>query len=245
MAGSGTGKGADAAHWAEVAEDWIAWARAPGHDAFWAYRGALARFVGPGAGDALEIGCGEGRVSRELRALGYRVSATDAVPAMVEAARQAGSADACAVAEGRRLPFADGRFDLAMAYNVLMDVADVSATLAELRRVLRPDGTFFVSLVHPFRDRGRFAGSGPGAPVVVEGTYYGRRRFEGVEERDGLRMRFAGWSQPLEAYMEALEAAGFAIASLREPVPDEAGRDRLAQWTRIPLFLWLKARILP
>lgn len=234
----------DAAHWAEVAGDWIAWARTPGHDAFWACRRSLARFVGPGPGCAVEIGCGEGRVSRELRALGYRVAATDAVPAMVGAARQAGSADAYAVADGRALPFGDARFDLAMAYNVLMDVEDVPATLKELRRVMRPDGTLFVSLVHPFRDRGRFAGPGPDAPFVMEGTYYGRVRFEGEEEQDGLRMRFAGWSQPLEAYMAAFEEAGFAIASLREPVPDEDGRGRFAQWARIPLFLWLKLRIL-
>lgn len=238
-------KGIDAAHWAEVAGDWIAWARAPGHDAFWAYRRPLARFVGPGAGEAVEIGCGEGRVSRELKALGYRVAATDAVPAMVEAARQAGSADAYAVAEGRRLPFGDGRFDLAMAYNVLMDVEDVPATLKELRRVMKPDGTLFVSLVHPFRDRGRFAGPRPDAPFVLDGTYYGRVRFEGEEESGALRMRFAGWSRPLEDYMAAFEAAGFAIASLREPVPEGEGRDRLARWARIPLFLWLKARILP
>ena len=57
-------------------------------------------------------------------------------------------------------------------------------------------------------------------------------------------MQFAGWSQPLEDYMAALEAAGLAITSLREPMPDAADTDQLRQWSRIPLFLWLKARIL-
>jgi 2-polyprenyl-3-methyl-5-hydroxy-6-metoxy-1,4-benzoquinol methylase len=60
-----------------------------GHDAFWMYRRALARFVGSGTGNALEVGCGEGRISRELKRLGYRVTATDAVAALVEASRQA------------------------------------------------------------------------------------------------------------------------------------------------------------
>ena len=69
-------------------------------------------------------------------------------------------------------------------------------------------------------------------------------RFEGEEEHGGLRMHFAGWSQPLENYMAALEGAGLAITSLREPVPDEASADDLKQWARVPLFLWLKARIL-
>ncbi len=83
------------------------------------YRCALARFVGSGTGNALEVGCGEGRISRELKRLGYRVTATDAVAALVEASRQANSADEYAVADGKDLPFGDGQFDLVMAYNVL------------------------------------------------------------------------------------------------------------------------------
>jgi hypothetical protein len=70
----------------------------------------------------------------------------------------------------------------------------------------------------------RFAGTETNVPFVLEGTYFGRQRFEGVEERDGLRMHFAGWSQPLEAYVTALEGAGLAITSLREPIP-QAGDD--------------------
>jgi hypothetical protein len=31
---------------------------------------------------------------------------------------------------------------------------------------------------------------------------------------------------------------------LREPVPEETSEDHLKQWARVPLFLWLKARIL-
>ena len=234
----------DEKHWSDVAAQWIAWARAPGHDAFWAYRKGLVDFIGEGSGRALEVGCGEGRVSRELKALGYHVTATDAVAAMVEAAREASSADDYHVAGLSDLPFDDASFDLVMAYNVLMDVEDVPSAAHEIRRVLKPEGTLFVSLVHPFRDRGRFAGRAPDAPFVIDGSYYGRDYFEGEEARDGLTMHFAGWSQPLEDYMAAFEAAGLAITRLREPIPDTADTDQLRQWSRIPLFLWLKARIL-
>ncbi len=234
----------DEKHWTAVAAQWIAWARAPGHDAFWAYRKGLVDFIGEGSGRALEVGCGEGRVSRELKRLGYHVTASDAVAAMVEAAREGNSADDYRVAGLGALPFDDKSFDLVMAYNVLMDVEDVPGALREIRRVLKPEGTLFVSLVHPFRDRGRFGGREPDAPFVIDGSYYGRQYFEGEESRNGLTMRFAGWSQPLEDYMAALEAAGLAITGLREPIPDAADTDQLRQWSRIPLFLWLKARIL-
>ena len=54
----------DAQHWNNIAAEWIAWARAPNHDAFWAYRDAFRAFVGPGATRTLDVGCGEGRVAR-------------------------------------------------------------------------------------------------------------------------------------------------------------------------------------
>jgi len=122
---------------------------------------------------------------------------------------------------------------------VLMDVDDVPGTVKELRRVLRPSGQLIISIVHPFAD------TAPDSPFVLPGNYFARHRFEGTEERHGLQMHFAGWSQPLEAYVAALEDAGLAITSLREPLPELAdGQDFLTLWTRIPLFLWLKARSL-
>jgi SAM-dependent methyltransferase len=236
-------KNIDREHWSRVASDWITWARAPDHDAFWAYRDSLTAFVGRGEGKALDVGCGEGRVSRLLRTAGYWVTASDPVREMVAAAREARSADAYAIASGADLPFADAGFDLVMCYNVLMDVEDVSATLKEIRRVMRPAATLVISIVHPFSDRGRFANAEASSPFVVQNGYFGSERFEGTEERAGLRMFFAGWSMPLETYAAALEDAGLAITSLREPVPQAGdGREHLRRWARIPLFLWLKAR---
>ena len=235
--------GEDYKHWSEVAEEWVAWARTPNHDAFWAYRALLAAFIGRGTGKALDVGCGEGRISRQLTACGFQVTAVDPVGRFVRAAIEAYSAQNYAVASAAELPFENAQFDLVVAYNVLMDVEDVPASLKEFRRVIRPTGQLIISVCHPFVDHGRFASKEMNSPFVLEGTYFGRKRFEGVEERDGLRMHFAGWSQPLEAYGIALEEAGFAITSLREPVPDlNHGREHMARWTRMPLFLWLKAR---
>ena len=110
------------------------------------------------------------------------------------------------MATAANLPFADDTFDLAIAYNLLMDIEDVPTALREIRRVLRPSGTLVISIVHPFADRGHFAGPEPDAPFVIHNSYFGRECFEAVEERNGLEMHFAGWSQPLENYMLALEA---------------------------------------
>src|SRR6201982_1163321 len=233
----------DYGHWSRIAPEGVAWARTPNDDAFWAYRASLLAFIGRGEGEALDVGCGEGRVSRVLRDCGYRVTATDPVEAFLSAAEQAGSADDYKVAAVADLPFANDTFDLAIAYNVLMDIEDVPTALREIGRVLRPSGTLVISIVHPFADRGRFVGPEPDAPFVLHNSYFGRERFEAVEERNGLQMHFAGWSQPLESYMLALEGAGFAVSTLREPIPGASETwTHMERWRRIPLFLWLKAR---
>jgi hypothetical protein len=53
-------------------------------------------------------------------------------------------------------------------------------------------------------DRGRYVGSDPAAKFVVTGSYFGREWCESEEERAGLTMNFAWWSQPLENYVAAL-----------------------------------------
>ena len=131
-------------------------------------------------------------------------------------------------------PFENCSLDLAVAYNVLMDVEDVPAALKEIKRVLRSSGTLVISIVHPFADRGRFAGPETNAPFVLQKSYFGRERFEDTEVRNGLEMHFAGWSQPLESYMAALENAGLAITSLREPVPDTAAKGSHMERIRLP-----------
>jgi SAM-dependent methyltransferase len=212
----------DHEHWARIAAQWIAWARAPNHDAFWAYRNSLIDFIGRGEGEALDVGCGEGRVSRVLRECGYRVTAADPVEQFVLAAEQADSADHYKVAAASDLPFMDCSFDLVVAYNILMDIEDIPAALREIKRVLRSSGALLISIVHPFADRGRFASHEPDAPFVLETSYFGRERFEGIEERDGLRMHFAGWSQPSKTTRRRWRVRGWRSRRFANPFPTSA-----------------------
>ncbi|NDV01961.1 class I SAM-dependent methyltransferase [Pseudoroseicyclus tamaricis] len=236
-------KGADIAHWEGAAEDWIAWARRPGHDAYWAYEPVLRAFIGAGAGAAIDIGCGEGRVSALLVALGYHVTAIDPVERMVAAAREKGSADAYAIAPAAQIPFASESFDLALMYNILTVLENIPKALAETRRLLRPDGRLVISVTHPFSERAEKEGEDGATILRLEEGYFGRERYSMRAERAGLRMDFAGWTQPLSLYTEALARAGFAITRMIEPQPSPRspwrGRER---WTKFPLFLWIEAR---
>ena len=73
--------------WDLHADEWISWARAPGHDSYWRFhREAFLPLVPPPERLTLDIGCGEGRLTRDLSRLGHRVLGIDASPAMVTAA---------------------------------------------------------------------------------------------------------------------------------------------------------------
>jgi SAM-dependent methyltransferase len=233
--------------WEDRAAHWLGWARTPDFDSYWSYRDAFFALVPPPAGPALEIGCGEGRVSRDLTARGHRVTALDASPTLLDAARERDSAAAYVLGTAEALPFADASFHLVVAYNVLMDVADMPATVAEAARVLVPGGRFCACVTHPFADAGTWADDGGGAPFVVEGAYLGARPFAATMERDGLTMTFDGTMYALEDYARALEAAGLVVEALREPAPAPDAEHRpqtasWARWHRLPMFLMWRAR---
>jgi SAM-dependent methyltransferase len=232
--------------WEREAANWIAWARRPGHDSFWYYGGSFRELL-PGPGRrTLDLGCGEGRVARDLAALGHVVTGIDASSALVAAAREAHPDGEYVVGDAASLPFAEASFDLVVAYNSLMDVDDVQGAAGEAARVLEPGGRFCIGIVHPVNSAGSFADDATDSSFVIEGSYLGEHRYAESLERDGLEMTFHSIHRPLEAYSLALEGAGFMVEAIREPAapPEARGRWRVPdveRWRRLPLFLWLRA----
>jgi SAM-dependent methyltransferase len=233
--------------WEREAENWVRWARTPMHDSYWYYRDSFfEKIVPPPGGRTIEVGCGEGRVSRDLRSRGHRVVAVDSSPTLLRCAREADPDGTYLIGDARALPFADASFDLAVAYNSLMDVDGMPDAVRESARVLVPGGYLCICVTHPLNDAGRFEGREPEAPFVIRGSYLGRRKFDERFERGGLEITFHGWCYPLEDYAIALEGAGFAIERLREPGANEetvaAGGPSELRWRRVPLFLRILAR---
>ncbi len=223
-----------AEHWEGQAERFVAWARKPGHDAYWTESGPPFFAILPEPGRrTLDLGCGEGRVARDLKARGHRVTGVDASPTMIRCATEADPGGDYVVADAAALPFEDGSFDAAIAFNSLMDIDDMPGAVAETARVLEPGSPFSICITHPMRDAGRFVSRAPDAPLVIAEPYLEKRRFEMSVARGGLEIHFRGWAYPLESYARALEEAGFVIESLQEP-PDPA--------RPLPNFLLIRAR---
>lgn len=109
-----------------------------------AWRRRLAAYA---RGRVLEIATGTGAQFRWY-APGVEVTAVEPDASMRARARRraSGAAAHVAVVEGRaeELPFADHSFDAAVSAFALCTVADPATALAELRRVLVPDGALLL-----------------------------------------------------------------------------------------------------
>lgn len=229
--------------WDDHADQWIRWAREPGHDSYWQFhRDAFFRVLPPPGARTIDVGCGEGRVTRDLRRLGHTTLGIDPSPKMIAAAREADPSGEYVQASGDAIPAADASADLVVAFMVLMDVDDLGAVVRECARVLAPGGRLCVAITHGINSAGDFDGDDASSPFVIRGSYFEERRTVDHFERDGLAMTFHSVHRPLEAYSRALEDASLRIDAIREVQPEPTAlRGRSLRWRRVPLFLHLRA----
>lgn len=224
--------------WEAEAGRWIAWARTSNHDSYGRHhRRQLLGLVPPPGRLTLDLGCGEGRVGRDLTTLGHRVVGIDVVSAMVRAAADDPAGAMVAQGDAARLPVRNGAADLVVAFMSPQDVDDLNGLTAEAARVLEPGGRCYLAMVHPLNSGGQFDRPERPASLVLRWPYNQERYDIDDIERDGMRMRFVSRHRPLERYARALESAGFVIETVREPTdPDPASR-----WFDVPLFLHVVA----
>jgi len=122
----------------------------------------IERAAGPLAKQrVLDCGCGEGDYVRALLALGADAHGVEFDASKIAAghARDAELAARIATGDLEALAFPDASFDLALVNEVLEHVPDDAAALAEIRRVLRPDGRLVLlspTRLYPFETHGVF-----------------------------------------------------------------------------------------
>jgi SAM-dependent methyltransferase len=227
--------------WEAHAAEWISWARTPGHDSYWRFhRDAFLPLVPPPGRLTLDIGCGEGRVGRDLAQLGHRIVGVDASPSLASAASlHPDPGGPTLVADAATLPLPNQIADCAVAFMCLQDVDDMESAVAEAGRILSPGGHLVVAIVHPLNSAGHFSplDDTHREPFVIEGSWHERRLVADRCERNGLTMTFHSEHRPLHAYTDALANAGFVIERVAEIGEPDPGH----RWHRIPLFLHLRA----
>ena len=102
------------------------------------------------AGSAiLDLGAGVGRHALALNSAGFDVAALDAAPGGLAEINRAGPEVETKLGRMDQLPFTDACFDHVLSWNVIYhgDETIVLNTISEVRRVLKPGGTFLLTML--------------------------------------------------------------------------------------------------
>jgi SAM-dependent methyltransferase len=201
-----------------------------------------------GARRVLDVGCGDGQVTRLAARLdGVEVAVgIDPTWNQIRVAAERDQATGFVRAGADRLPFAAARFDAVVACLVLEHVDALDAAIAEVARVLAPGGRFCLFLNHPLLQT---PGSGWIDDQVLEppeqywriGPYLSEA--ETVEEVEhGVHIRFL--HRPLSRYVNAMAEHGLLVERMVEPAPP-AGflllAPEYAEAATVPRLLYLRA----
>jgi len=108
------------------------------------YRWALGRLQAEPGKRLLDVACGQGGLLRHSLRNGLVTHALDISPAALREARRTAPDATLVVGNGERLPYRDSSFDYVTCLGSLEHFLDPWQGLAEIRRVLRPEGRALV-----------------------------------------------------------------------------------------------------
>jgi ubiquinone/menaquinone biosynthesis C-methylase UbiE len=229
--------------WEARAQDWINWVRAPGQpDSYWRFhREKFLKLVPAPAELTVDIGCGEGRVGRDLLELGHKVLGIDRSPTMIDALANHPTSVPAVVADAVQLPLADASADCAIAFMSLQDIDDMRAAVKEAARVLKDGRHLVLAIVHPVYSGGEFSNTDTNACFVLSQPYFKFERRTRNDVRGDMTMVFDRQHRPLHEYAQALTEADFIIEQLHEVTEPDETKLR----NRVPMFLDIRAKRLP
>jgi SAM-dependent methyltransferase len=197
-----------------------------------------------GARRVLDVGCGEGQLTRLGARLGARSIGIDPTWAQLTTAVRREGGAGYAAASAVRLPFASAAFDAVVACLVFEHITDLNAAIAEVARVLEPGGRFVFLLNHPLLQA---PGSGWIDDHILMEQYWriGPYLVEDMtmEEVDkGVVLPFM--HRPLSRYVNAMAEHGLFVTRMEEPVPPPGFLARAEEYefaATIPRLLFMRA----
>jgi SAM-dependent methyltransferase len=199
-----------------------------------------------GAARVIDVGTGEGQVARLAARLGADlVAGVDPTRAQLRVAAERGGGPIYVRGAAQNLPFADATFDAAVACLVFEHLPDHRPPIAEIARVLTPDGTFVFLLNHPLLQA---PNSGWVIDHILNEQYWRIGPYLPVdvtmeELAPGVVLPFV--HRPLSQYVNEMAANGLLIERMEEPAPPEgflAKADEYRAAATIPRLLVLVAR---
>lgn len=192
----------------------------------------LARVTGRGFRTALDIGCGEGRFCRMLSAQGIATTGIEPTRTLRDTAIRRDPDGRYVDAMAEALPFPDDSFDLVVSYLTLVDIDDAGAAIAEMARVLRPQGAVLVANLNSFNTAGHWRKAPNEARQFVIDHYLEPRAV--WQNWRGIKIR--NWHRPLTVYMQHFLKAGLQLRHFDEPAPTGGDPAKAERYRRVPYF---------
>jgi len=161
----------------------------------------------------LDIGCGDGQISRLLASAETQVVGVDPTWNQISVAAARGGGPEYLRSEAAQLPFTDGSFDAVVACLVFEHIDELDTAISEVARVLRPGGQFSLFLNHPLLQT-------PGSGWIDDHTIDPPEQYwrigpylieqESVEQvEQGVFIRFV--HRPMSRYVNSLAEHGLLL----------------------------------
>ncbi len=169
----------------------------------------------------LDIGCGEGRFSRQLAERGAETTGVEPSKSLHEKATELGGKATYINCRAEALPFSDNTFDVVLFYLVLIDIEPFIPAVAEAFRVLKPGGQCVIVNLTSMNTASErfweFDSQGNKIGWLMD-SYADSRRI--VSEWNGIKVH--NYHRPLSQYLQAFLTAGFQLYSFNEAFPTDA-----------------------
>ncbi len=231
--------------WNESASAWIASQGENGDfGRQWVLDGPMRALISNrGFRNALDVGCGEGRFCRIMKAEGIETVGIDPCAALIEHARARDDSGEYRLDTAGDCPLDNGRFDLAVCYLSLIDIPDLPTAIDNIVRMLRPGGSLLVANLTSFNSAA--------LPHGWVSDDAGKMRFDldhYAEER-AIQCEWQGicivnYHRPLSTYMGLFLGSGLTLKHFSEPMPSGGDSAKAERYRRAPWFHimeWQKA----
>jgi ubiquinone/menaquinone biosynthesis C-methylase UbiE len=190
----------------------------------------------------LDLGCGTGRHAAVLKRKGARVWGIDISPKMVGIARSEVKGVEFRVGDACRLPYKPNSFDVVVAGLVVEHFRDLGKAFRQVRRVLKPKGTFIFSLGTPLWRVSKPVKGRPGHRVF--GDYFKEGKI--LSKWPTFKTVMPNYHRTMTTIVKALVKNGFVVAGFLDAKPVPAAKKRFPKlyrtFSRIPYFCVIKAR---
>lgn len=180
----------------------------------------------------LDLGCGYGFYTDYFRSVGANAAGIDGSEKMIETARERYPLSEFSVMDiTAPLAFESGSFDIIFSNQVLMDVENVDFIFSECKRILKPQGILYYSVVHPAFFGGHWLKD-------ENGYCYAKATEKYIEPYRRINEFTWGntthFHRPLSYYLNAAAKNGFALKNAHEPVTYD-GKNKNGD---LPLFFF-------